>query len=182
MSPKFSIKAAKFASLRKLGTSYIDTVVRYYPMYSVRKKYSLFSRVFLARATASSAAGKRKKYQLLWLVPLCPGWIVDALPCLWCASQSCETVFPQQRQMLFFFFFFFFFWSCLTSTKLNKRPCSSTWLEMALFLFFCFFSFVSFLSLIKRGGFMFLFGNLTFWSEGGTFSEGVISHIGQGHF
>ena len=83
MLPKFSMKAAKFASLRKQGASYIDTVVRRRPIYLVRKKYSLFSKIFLVRATAFSASvpthlKKRKKYRLLWLVPLRPGGIVDA--------------------------------------------------------------------------------------------------------
>ena len=56
MSRKFSMYAAKLASLRKRGTSYTDTVIRRRPMYSVRKKNSLFSNVLRVRATASSYA------------------------------------------------------------------------------------------------------------------------------
>ena len=53
MSPK----VAKLRSLRKLGTSYTETVVCHHTMYSVWKIYSLFSRVLQVNVTTSSAVG-----------------------------------------------------------------------------------------------------------------------------
>ena len=203
MSPKFTMKAAKFAFLRKLGTSNIDTVVCWRTIYSVRKKYSLLSRVFLVRATASFAIGTNT-FPKAEEVPAIMSCTFTSRLDSWRVTISLvgltilrDRLFSTKTDTVLFF------WSCLTYSKLNIRPFSFTWLEMNLVrwsksststwilggAFKSFPEFVSFFLSSKLFFFFFYFscefvillGEITFCSGGETFSaEGDFTCLSGG--